>query len=170
MMQAREEREAIILRSSLDPVHPAPAGPVTSQLASEIGAEFTQQGGAHLSAPEEPPDVNRDSRNISTSSSPQIQVASVDSVTETTSTIRAGAHPAQTPYPPNNALPAQSSDPPTSTLTSILNSLHEAVSDLQYAVTGSEKRTDQGTKSRPFKVRQFGLKKDQAGRDPFAGM
>jgi hypothetical protein len=99
-------------------------------------------------------------------------------------TEQAETHPAQVPDPdspdntvpseatdpPNNALPTQTSDPPAGTLTSILNSLHETILELQHAVTGSGKRMEQGTKNGPFKARRFGLKKDQATQDPFAGM
>ncbi|KAF9069320.1 hypothetical protein BDP27DRAFT_1265102 [Rhodocollybia butyracea] len=86
-------------------------------------------------------------------------------VPEPTSTGQAGAH-AAAPDGSNNALPAQESDPPAGTLTSILSPLSETVLDLQHAVTGSEKKAEQGTKSGPFKARRFGLKKDQAAYDP----
>ncbi|KAF9069312.1 hypothetical protein BDP27DRAFT_730356 [Rhodocollybia butyracea] len=124
MMQAREEREASVLRSAA----PTPA-PVPPQLKSNIPMP----------------------------------------VKEPTSSGQAGDHLA-TPDPPNNTLPAQASDPPAGTLTNILSSLHEAISDLNHAVTGSEKKMEQGTKNGPFKARRFGLKKDQAVHDPLAGM
>ncbi|KAF9069328.1 hypothetical protein BDP27DRAFT_730640 [Rhodocollybia butyracea] len=85
--------------------------------------------------------------------------------TEPTSTEQAEARPA----PPNNPLPAQASDPPASTLTSILSTLHEAILDLQHTVAGSGKKIEQGTKNGPFKARRFGLKKDPATHDPLAG-
>ncbi|KAF9069288.1 hypothetical protein BDP27DRAFT_1363418 [Rhodocollybia butyracea] len=49
-----------------------------------------------------------------------------------------------------------------------LELLHEAISDLQQAVTSSEKKIEQGIKNGPFKARRFGLKKDHAIRDPLA--
>ncbi|KAF9018117.1 hypothetical protein BDP27DRAFT_1440294 [Rhodocollybia butyracea] len=124
-MQAHEEREASVLRSSSDPA------PVRSPLGD----------------------------NISMPSSPYIQVVPV---TEPTSTQQAGSYPAWEPNQPNIALRDQASDRPAGTLTGILSSLHETISDLQHAVTGSKKRVEKGTKDRPFKVRPFGLKKDQA--------
>ncbi|KAF9067696.1 hypothetical protein BDP27DRAFT_1267241 [Rhodocollybia butyracea] len=167
MMQAREEREATILRfRSSDYARPAPV-PVTSQLTSNMDpgssspdlrltAEISTLFHAG-SMPKESLSVNNDSHNISIPASPHIQVVPV---TEQ----HTSAHPSQTPDPPNIAHPVQASDPPAGTLTSILNSLHKTILDLQYAVTGSEKSTKNG----PFKAHRFGLKKDQATRDPLA--
>ncbi|KAF9060789.1 hypothetical protein BDP27DRAFT_394508 [Rhodocollybia butyracea] len=142
-MQAREEREATILQSNSDPAHPAPAL-VTAQPISSF------QVASDPSVP----------------SSPHVQAVPVAEPTST----QAGAHLAQAPDPPNNTLPAQASDPPANNLTSELNFLYEAISDLHHAVTGSEKKITQGTKNGPFKPRRFGLKKDPTTRDPLAGM
>ncbi|KAF9059966.1 hypothetical protein BDP27DRAFT_1430671 [Rhodocollybia butyracea] len=125
MMQAREEREASIMRSSPDATHRA----VASQPTSSISIPLTKPS---------------------------------------TSTQHAGAHPTLAPDPRNHALPTKTSDPTAGTLTSILNSLHKGISELQHTVTASENRIEQGTKNGPFRVRRFGLKMDQATRDPLA--
>ncbi|KAF9071561.1 hypothetical protein BDP27DRAFT_1321951 [Rhodocollybia butyracea] len=137
MMQAREEREASILRSSPGPAHPA-STPVTSQLTSNIQGNSSLV--AHISSgnlsveslgvtedhtiqPSTPAEfstlpraesvleeslgVDEGSHGVSAHPSPQIQVATA---TESTSTHQAGVHTARAPDQPNNALPVQASD------------------------------------------------------------